>query len=915
MNQPCSHCGTDNAAESRFCRNCGRQTGNGPAPTPVGSDAQATLRWTGGPLQARPELYRATSLEQLFSGKRKVLIGRAPECELCLAHPTVSRHHAELELTESGALRLTDSGSMNGTTIEGQRLSGAALLRDRQQVGIGPFLFSLDGQVLRTIDSSRGLRLEARALQMSVRLGDGSMRKLLDNISLAIEPGEFVCLLGPSGSGKSTLMDCLNGRRRATGGRVLANSQDFYGHFDNFRQSLGYVPQKDIVHTQLSVARALHYTAQLRLPVDTSPGELKARKEEVIRLMELGPHRDTLVGNLSGGQVKRVSLGAELLARPSFLYIDEATSGLDAGTEARMMKLFRTLADEGKSLLCITHNVENVDHCHSIIVLARGKLVYYGPPAEARRWFGVSRISEIYDRLPEREVEKWEMDFAASPIYGEFVAKRLGMDQPPSAGGPASLAVAEAARPRQNPAHQGFADSAPATPFAAWLQRLRGASSKTPRKDEHGADLSSQSLQVPAPRPGRSRITPWWHQLRVLTLRYIELLWSDRRSLKLLFLQAPLVALFLLAGFVGKPYQAKIPVPHVSDDEYLVLQTVQALDRDFEAAGTAAEGRAGSSLDKLEFRMSDLKANAASLPIPYRDLMRRLKELRDVPGTRERLERFQIAIEQRDPSGETRQVTRSAAALLDLQRDLHHSDVIGQLMEAHEIAGTVSPRYTYVLLFLISIIVLWFGCNNAAKEIVKEEAIYGRERAVNLGIVPYLSSKFIVLTAITVAQAAMLMLLVYGTMYLVHVVRPEFIERYDMPAQQYMLPYGEQFLVLTILSMAGVALGLLLSACVSSPDRANALLPYVLIPQIILGGGIMPIRHGLLEWLAWTLSPEYWAFRAIRQGTHGLPDVLAEGRTDYQDSLWLPGAALLVQAAIMLVLTAWFLRRKDVSRG
>src|SRR4029077_5436489 len=160
-------------------------------------------------------------------------------------------------------------------------------------------------------------------------------------------------LVAPPGSGKRRLMDALNGRRRATGGKVLANGEDFYQHFDNFRQSLGYVPQKDIVHTQLTVYRALYYTAKLRLPTDTGPSELSARIEAVVREMELGPHRDTLVANLSGGQIKRVSLGAELLARPSLLYIDEATSGLDAGIEARMMRLFRRLADEGKSVICI----------------------------------------------------------------------------------------------------------------------------------------------------------------------------------------------------------------------------------------------------------------------------------------------------------------------------------------------------------------------------------------------------------------------------------------------------------------------------------------------------------------------------------------------------------------------------------
>src|SRR5262249_35138810 len=155
-------------------------------------------------------------------------------------------------------------------------------------------------------------------------------------------------------------------------------------------------------------------------------------------------------------------------------------------------------------------------------------------------------------------------------------------------------------------------------------------------------------------------------------------------------------------------------------------------------------------------------------------------------------------------------------------------------------------RYTFMLLFLLAITILWFGCNNAAKEIVKEEAIYGRERAVNLGIFPYLASKFVVLSLMTAFQVLLLLVCVYGVMEVAHHVcgldRPLPFALVDGRAQGYLLDYAPQYGVLVLLGMTGVALGLLLSACVSTPDRANALLPYVLIPQIILGGGIMSVQ-------------------------------------------------------------------------
>src|SRR5262249_21216390 len=204
---------------------------------------------------------------------------------------------------------------------------------------------------------------------------------------------------------------------------------------------------------------------------------------------------------------------------------------------------------------------------------------------------------------------------------------------------------------------------------------------------------------------------------------------------------------------------------------------------------------------------------------------------------------------------------------------------------------------------------MWFGCNNAAKEIVKEEAIYGRERAVNLGIIPYLGSKFLVLSVVSAVQTLMLLGLVFGGLYLLHLAFG-----HAMPWPGYRLRFAGEFGVLALLSMVGVAAGLLLSACVSSPDRANALLPYVLIPQIILGGGLLPVKDEPLRGLAMTLSPVYWAFRGIHRGANKLPAALPMQR-DHPDDVTLVCVALVVQMVVLLGLTAWFLRRKDVGRG
>jgi hypothetical protein len=105
----------------------------------------------------------------------------------------------------------------------------------------------------------------------------------------------------------------------------------------------------------------------------------------------------------------------------------------------------------------------------------------------------------------------------------------------------------------------------------------------------------------------------------------------------------------------------------------------------------------------------------------------------------------------------------------------------------------------------------------------------------------------------------------------------------------------------------------MLSACVSTPDRANALLPYVTIPQIILGGCIMPVKDGVLYWLAVVFSPVYWAFRAARTGATELPEYTTV-RMTYDENPWIACGAMTVQMVVMLLITTWLLRRKDVKR-
>ncbi|YAF99381.1 MAG: ATP-binding cassette domain-containing protein (plasmid) [Nodularia sp. CChRGM 3473] len=248
---------------------------------------------------------------------------------------------------------------------------------------------------------------------------------LIDNISVSFLPREFIVIAGVSGGGKSTLMDALNGQRRANSGKVLVNGVDLYRHFPAFKHSIGYVPQDDIVHPELTVREALNYAAQLRLP-NATPDQRQQRIQEVLEQLQLAQRKHVPIKRLSGGQRKRVSIGVELITKPSLFFLDEATSGLDPGTELQIMELLRELANKGSTVILITHATKNVTIANFVVFLAKGgRLAYFGPPELAFDYFKVPDFDAIYNKV-ERQLspKQWEEQFRGSGFYKRFVSDR-----------------------------------------------------------------------------------------------------------------------------------------------------------------------------------------------------------------------------------------------------------------------------------------------------------------------------------------------------------------------------------------------------------------------------------------------------------------------------------------------------------
>jgi ABC-type multidrug transport system ATPase subunit len=434
-------------------------------------------------------------------------------------------------------------------------------------------------------------------------------KKILDRVTISCASNELVGLIGPSGSGKTTLMKCLSGQTYPLGGRVQLNSLEMYSHFQLFKRNIGYVPQDDIVHRDLTVHETLMYAAKLRLPPDMSEKERKERVWETLIELELEEQERQVIRKLSGGQRKRINIAIELLTKPGLLFLDEPTSGLDPALDEKLMILFKRLSQDGRITIMTTHLLEHADMFSKIAMMHYGRLIFFGPPAQAKNFFGVSSLASLYSKIKEKPAEDWQSEFHATQIHLQQVSQ------------------------------------------------LREQVLPSKRKES--------ATTVAVPEPAREQISQW----STLSKRYLDIILRDRKNTGILLLQAPLITFFIVIA-----------------------------------------------------------------------------------------------------------------------------------------SSNLSHR-----LFMMTLAALWFGCNNSAREICKELPLYRRERMVYLSILPYLCSKFFILSGLIMIQCLILALLVPG----------DFVTAY-WP--------------LLLCGLAGISMGILVSTIVDSPDKAIALVPILLIPQVLFSG-------------------------------------------------------------------------------
>jgi ABC-type multidrug transport system ATPase subunit len=348
----------------------------------------------------------------------------------------ISRSHAVIECE-------AEEYFIRDTSRTGTELNGRALTRERLVFGdrfrIAGYMFEFLGDAISRVEPELTGTITAR--DVTVLAGRTA---ILESVSLNIVAGEFIGVLGGSGQGKSTLLNALCGIRPPTAGEVRIGGLPL-SDWERLRAiGIGYVPQDDIVHRELTVTEAITFSARLRLKL--SPRETRALVERVMARLGLSEHAAKRIWDLSGGQRKRVSIAIELLANPSVLFLDEPSSGLDPATEEALMTLLQSLTLTKLTVVCTTHVLQKAYLFDRLLFLQGGRLVFAGNSDEARHHFLISEteqetiglelspLERIYSCLAksDKSAAEWEAEFQASQFASRafpFVAYRSEADK------------------------------------------------------------------------------------------------------------------------------------------------------------------------------------------------------------------------------------------------------------------------------------------------------------------------------------------------------------------------------------------------------------------------------------------------------------------------------------------------------
>ncbi|OUV44334.1 MAG: hypothetical protein CBC71_01590 [Rhodobacteraceae bacterium TMED111] len=353
------------------------------------------------------------ALENILSKKNSVTIGRSKNCDIVLESHSISRHHATIEKIQNG-YQIIDNNSLNGIFINGRRIKGTVEISSTDVIFIGKHKLSIKGDISNISDQ---LAVYAKGIEKVYRNGV----KGLKSVDLAIPSNTLLAIMGPSGCGKSTLLKALNGDSPPTKGKVFLYNLELTQNYEYLKTQIGYVPQDDIIHSQLTVYQCLYYSAKLRL-CDASNDSISKKINQVLNELQIFEKKDNYISELSGGQRKRVSIAVELLSDPSLLFLDEPTSPLDPSVIDDFLQILKNLSKKGTTVIMVTHKPEDLEYMDEVVFLStNGEMAYNGPAKAYKTYFNVQSPVAVFQQLIGKNAKFWVDKFSEGRSQQDFL--------------------------------------------------------------------------------------------------------------------------------------------------------------------------------------------------------------------------------------------------------------------------------------------------------------------------------------------------------------------------------------------------------------------------------------------------------------------------------------------------------------
>lgn len=363
-----------------------------------------------------------------------ITIGRADNCSLRLYDRMASKIHAVMQRDNIGWF-IQDNDSTNGMSLNGYEINGVERIHDHDVIRIANcMLIILKNRIIYNFGKNNNsvLSVDIREKTVKKKSGFGTVT-LLKDVRAQFESGDFVLILGGSGAGKTTFIKAVLGESKADGDITL-DGQNLYKNFKFMKSQIGLVPQFLTLRESDSVKNTLFDSAKMNFGTKYTKNEIKERVDEILDLVGIREQQDMLIGQLSGGQQKKVSVANQLVGFQKVFICDEPDSGLDPASRIQQMEILKDISLKDKIVMVVSHapdDAVSIDEYGrrcllftKVLVIAKssidgaGHLAYFGGVENALSFFNVNTLRDIIIEInPVNEGGKGRADYYIERFY------------------------------------------------------------------------------------------------------------------------------------------------------------------------------------------------------------------------------------------------------------------------------------------------------------------------------------------------------------------------------------------------------------------------------------------------------------------------------------------------------------------